>query len=90
MDLIKRIEFTTSKQDFWIGIHIDHKEQYVYFLPLPMLGIKFYYGEMPSYCAYCGKPLNNDYIYVQDLDGESYKVHNKCVSKWTDEVLYDR
>jgi len=32
--------------DLWIGIYIDRRNKYIYIFPIPMIGIRIFYGEI--------------------------------------------
>ncbi|MEX0933013.1 MAG: hypothetical protein WDZ77_02865 [Candidatus Pacearchaeota archaeon] len=39
-----RFEFFFEWRDFWIGFYWDNKKKILYFLPLPMAGIKLIFN----------------------------------------------
>lgn len=41
----KRIEPFFRWYDLWIGAYIDTKNKMIYICPLPMVGIKVFYGK---------------------------------------------
>jgi len=40
-----RIELLFAWEDFWIGFYWDKKDRILYFLPIPMFGLKFCFGD---------------------------------------------
>jgi len=40
-----RINFFFNWRDLWIGVYIDNKKKIIYICPIPMFGIKIYYGK---------------------------------------------
>lgn len=39
-----RFKIIAAWYDLWIGIFVDRESQYLYFFPIPMIGIRWYYG----------------------------------------------
>lgn len=38
------VELVLAWYDFWIGLYIDREKRIVYFLPLPCIGIRVFWG----------------------------------------------
>lgn len=40
----RRVKFIFAWYDLWVGLFWDTEQKYVYFFPIPMFGVRYYYG----------------------------------------------
>lgn len=72
------MKFIFKLSDFWVGIFFDYANGYVYFFPLPCIGIRF--SLLPP--GYTVRKVIGDYKYiVQAPDGyaEQYNSYYRCI-----------
>jgi hypothetical protein len=44
-----KIQFIFKWYDFWIGLFYDQKKKYLYFFPIPMLGVVLKFKTKPKF-----------------------------------------
>lgn len=86
-----KIEFIFAWFDFWIGIFYDRKSRIIYFLPIPMIGIKIILknpkiqtisltsgGDIKKGSMVYVDKDNNAYIYEEDVRTVEDKIDGYC------------